>query len=202
MNVDTVSALRTVFRDATVKRSRDLEAAGISRVTLAGALRVGEVERIGRGLYRLPESPVGEKHSLVMAAKRVPRGVVCLLSALRFHDLTTQNPHEVWLALPRHGWRPAQAKDAQSLRLVWLSPAAFAFGVETHDVEGVTLKVYSAAKTVADCFKYRNKIGLDVALEALREAWLAKRCTTDELMQAARVCRVAHVMRPYLESLT
>jgi predicted transcriptional regulator of viral defense system len=199
MKADFSSSLNSLFRDATVKRTRDLQASGMSRVHLAAALRAGEVERVGRGLYRLPESPVGEKHSLVLAAKRVPRGVVCLLSALRFHELTTQNPHEVWLALPRHSWRPAE--DGQPLRLVWLSAMSFASGVETHEIEGLPVKVYSVAKTVADCFKYRHKIGMDVALEALREARREKRCTMDELMSAARVCRVAKVMHPYLESL-
>ena len=191
--------LRELFRDATVKRPRDLQAGGLNRVRLAAALRAGAVERLGRGLYRLQDSPVSEKHSLVLATKRVPRGVICLLSALRFHELTTQNPHEVWMALPQHSWRPTE--DSQPLRLIWLSPKSFSTGVETHVIEGLSVPVYSVAKTVADSFKYRNKIGLEVALEALREAWSKKRCTMDELMAAARLCRVANVMRPYLESL-
>lgn len=199
MKATCAFSLNGLFRDATVMRTRDLEAGGLNRVHLAAALRAGELERVGRGLYRLPESAVGENHSLVLAAKRVPRGIVCLLSALRLHELTTQSPHEVWLALPRHSWRPT--KDGQPLRLIWLSAKSFAAGVETHEIEGLPVKVYSVAKTVADCFKYRHKIGMDVALEALREARREKRCTMDELMGAARVCRVSRVMQPYLESL-
>jgi predicted transcriptional regulator of viral defense system len=200
MNLDNTCNIESFFRDAAVKRPRDLEADGLNRVRLATAVREGNVERLGRGLYRLSESPVTENHSFVLAAKRVPRGVICLLSALRFHNLTTQNPHEVWMALPQHSWRPTE--DGQPLRLIWLSPQSFKAGVETHKIEGLSVNVYSVAKTVADCFKYRNKIGVDVAMEALRDAWRGKRCTIDELMKAARLCRVANVMRPYLESLT
>ena len=200
MNPGNKFNLQQFFGDATVKRSRDLEAAGLNRVRLAAAVREGQVERLGRGLYRLAEGPVTENHSLVLAAKRVPRGVICLLSALRFHNLTTQSPHEVWMALPLHSWHPTG--NGQPLRLIWLSPQCFEADVETHEIEGMSVQVYSAAKTVADCFKYRNKIGVDVALEALHDAWRAKRCSIDELMKAAQHCRVANVMRPYLESLT
>src|SRR5262249_46839841 len=126
-------------------------------------------------------------------------GVVCLLSALQFHGLTTQLPAEVWLALERGTRRPKE--EQLPLRVVFFSGPAFSHGVEEHEVEGVPIKVYSPAKTVADCFKYRNKIGLDVALEALRECWRQKRCTMDDLWRSARVCRVANVIRPYLESL-
>ena len=157
------------------------------------------VERVGRGLYTLPGAVLTERHSLAEACRRVPGGVVCLLSALRFHDLTTQNPAEVWMAIGQKAWRPRAANLA--LRLVYLSGAAFRDGVETHDVGGVTVRVFSAAKTVADCFKFRNKVGLDVALEALRDCWIKRRATLDELWHYAKICRVANVMRPYLESI-
>jgi predicted transcriptional regulator of viral defense system len=130
----------------------------------------------------------------------VPKGVVCLLSALRFHELTTQAPFEVWLAIGEKAWRPRV--DYPPLRVVRFSAAALASGVEQHQIEGVTIPVFSPAKTVADCFKYRNKIGLDVAIEALRECWGSRRCTMDDLWKYAKVCRVQNVMRPYLESIT
>ncbi len=192
--------MSAVFQGSTVKRSRELEAAGISRVQLQAAAKAGTVERVGRGLYRLPEAAVSENHSLALAAKRVPQGVVCLLSALRVHGLTTQSPHQVWLALPKHSWQPGAT--GLPLRFCWFSGPALTEGVESRHMEGVTVKVYSPAKTVADCFKYRRKIGLDVALEALSEARRERRCTVDEIMHFARICRVANVIRPYLEALT
>jgi predicted transcriptional regulator of viral defense system len=136
---------------------------------------------------------------LAEVARRVPKGVVCLLSALRFHGLTTQAPFEVWLAIENKAIAPKL--DYPSLRIVRFSGAALTEGVEEHVVDGVMVRVTGVAKTVADCFKYRNKIGLDVALEALREAWRGKRMTSDDLWRYAKVCRVANVMRPYLDSL-
>jgi predicted transcriptional regulator of viral defense system len=126
--------------------------------------------------------------------------VVCLLSALRFHDLTTQAPFEIWLAIGEKAWRPRMKYPP--LRIVRFSMAALGAGIEKHQIEGVTVHVYTPAKTVADCFKYRNKIGLDVAIEALRECWRARRCTMDDLWHFAGICRVRNVMRPYLEALT
>lgn len=156
--------------------------------------------RSGRGLYSLADTNLTENHSLAEACKRVPNGTVCLLSALCFHGLTTQAPFEVWLAID-HKARPPK-DDILSLRIVYMSGEALNAGVELHQVEGVTVRVYNQAKTVADCFKYRHKIGLDVALEALRQCWRERRCTMDELWHKAKICRVANVMRPYLESLT
>jgi predicted transcriptional regulator of viral defense system len=147
----------------------------------------------------LPDAELTEHHSLAEAAKRAPDGVVCLLSALRFHELTTQAPFEVWLAIPAAARTPKS--NSLPLRIVRFSGNALTEGVEEHLVEGVPVRVYSPAKTVADCFKFRNKIGLDVALEALRETWRARRATMDELWRYAEVCRVGKVMRPYLESL-
>jgi predicted transcriptional regulator of viral defense system len=134
----------------------------------------------------------------VEVAKRVPKAVACLLTALRFHELTTQAPFEVWIALPRGAWRPRL--EYPQLRVLRFSGASLAEGIETHVIQGVPVKVYNPAKTVADCFKYRNKFGLDVALEALRECWREKKTTIDELNRYAEVCRVRNVMRPYLES--
>ncbi len=200
MSRATKNPLTAAFAGSSVRRTRELEAAGISRVRLSLAVEQGFVEKVDRGLYRLARAKVGENHSLAAAVKRVPQGVVCLQSALRFHNFTTQSPHEVWLALPRKAWHPEPG--SLPLRFVWFSGPALTEGIEIHRVEGVDVRVYSPAKTVADCFKYRGKIGLDVALEALREAWRERRCTMDELMHFARICRVANVVRPYAESLT
>ena len=189
-----------LLRLGGVLRPRDLDALGIRPEYLHQLYEAGLLERVGRGLYALPNAEVTEHHSLAEAAKRVPHGVVCLLSALRFHGLTTQAPFEVWLAIGRKARRPKEA--ILPLRIVWFSGEALDAGVEEHSIEGVTVKIYGPAKTVADCFKYRNKIGLDVALEALRECWRERRCTMDDLWRYAEICRVGKVMRPYLQSLT
>jgi predicted transcriptional regulator of viral defense system len=186
-------------RELGVLRPRDLAQHGIAREYLSRLTQAGLLERTGRGLYVLPDAELTDHHSLAEAAKRVPAGIVCLLSALRFHDLTTQAPFEVWLALPPAARRPRPGSPP--LRIVRFSGSALTEGIEEHVIEGVRVRVYNPAKTVADCFKYRNKIGLDVALEALRETWRERRATMDELWRYAEVCRVATVMRPYLESL-
>lgn len=193
--------LARAFRTTTLHRSRDLGRYGISRMELQAAVAAGLLERAGRGLYLLPgSSTVTGQHTLAQVAQRIPQGIFCLLSALRFHELTTQNPPEVWVALPPSAWRPCL--DVVAVRLVHFSGPALTEGVEQHRVEGVPVRVTSPAKTVADCFKFRGKVGLDVALEALRETWKARRATMDELQHYAGTCRVARVMRPYLESLT
>ena len=139
------------------------------------------------------------RHTLAEATRRCPKGVVCLLSALRFHGLTTQNPREVWMAIDRKAWRPTASGPA--LQLAYLSGPSLSAGVEVHDVSGVRVRVFSAAKTVADCFKYRNKIGVDVAVEALREFSRTHGSRASELARYARVCRVTRVMQPYLDAI-
>jgi predicted transcriptional regulator of viral defense system len=183
----------------SVLRTQDLEHLGVSRKALKELSDRGILERIGRGLYRVSGSQITEHQSLVEASKRVPQGVVCLLSALRFHGLTTQNPFAVWLAIDRKAWQPKV--DYPPLQIVRFSGEALRSGMEAHVLQGVQVRVYSPAKTVADCFKYRNKIGLDVAIEALKDCIEKKLCTFDDLWRFARICRVANVMRPYLESL-
>lgn len=185
-------------RAAGAIRPRELEAQGVSRKHLQRLYEQGLLDRSGRGVYVPKGSDLSENQSLVEVSQRVPSGVVCLLSALRFHDLTTQNPFEVWVALPPRSWHPQL--DYPPLRVVSLSGAAFTEGVEEHHVGGALVRVYSPAKTVADCFKYRNKIGLDVALEALRDYRRRFRGDTDALWHFAQVCRVARVLRPYLEA--
>ena len=188
-----------LVRKAGVLRPRDLDSCNIPRTYLSRLCSAGKLQRIGRGLYVLPGSGATEHHSLAEAGKRVPKGVVCLLSALSFHELTTQAPFEVWLAIGEKAWRPRL--EYPPLRIVHFSQTALNAGVEEHKLDGVTVHVYSPAKTVADCFKYRNKIGLDVAIEALRECRRARHCTMDDLWHYAAICRVRNVMRPYLESL-
>jgi predicted transcriptional regulator of viral defense system len=183
-----------------VLRPRDLDADGIPREYLRRLLDEGLLERTGRGLYVVAGSKPTPNHTLAEVCKRIPHGVVCLLSALRFHELTTQAPFEVWLAIDEKARLPKV--DYPPMRIARFSGKALEFGVQEHRIEGVAVRVYSPAKTIADCFKYRNKTGLDVALEALRDCWKQRRTTMDGLLAAAKVCRAANVMRPYLESLT
>lgn len=183
-----------------VFRPRDMVMAGYSREYLRRLVSQGDVLQLGRGLYASSGFDGDQNQSLVEAAKRVPRGVVCLVSALQFHGIGTQSPHQVWLSLPRGSNRPRDAR--LPLRFVRFSGSAYTFGIEEHSLTGGTIQVYSPAKTVADCFKYRKKYGLDVAVEALREGWRAKKFTMQDLAAAAAVCRVSRVMQPYLEMLT
>jgi predicted transcriptional regulator of viral defense system len=181
-------------------RPRDVEAVGIHREYLLRLYRNGELSRVGRGLYALPGAMTSEFLSLAHVAKRMPNAVICLISALEFHHLTTQIANSVWIAIENKTWEPTIKYPP--LEIVRFSGQAFSFGVEKHEVDRVTVNVYNPAKTVADCFKFRNKIGLDIALEALRETWRSRRVTMDELWEASKVCRVAKVMRPYLETMT
>jgi predicted transcriptional regulator of viral defense system len=193
---------RSLFRRrGWVMSAAQAKAAGIGRGRLAGMVRDGVVEHVARGLYRWADANVTEHHSLALASRSMRGGVVCLLSALRFHGLTTQLPHEVWLAIDRRRGG-ATRRRVVPMRLFRLSGACFSSGVERHRIEGVTVRVYSVAKTIADCFKHRNKVGLDVAMEALREGWRDRRFKMDDLWHFAEVCRVARVMRPYVEMET
>lgn len=172
---------------------------GIHPRTLYAMRDAGLVERLGRGLYRLAKAAPLSNPDLITVALKVPKGVLCLVSALSFHDLTTQVPHAVHVALPFGAERPRL--DSPPTRFSWFKEPAYGSGAETHKIDGVPVRVYSPAKTVADCFKFRNKIGLDVALEALKLCLKKKRSKPDELLKYARVCRVEKVMRPYLEAL-
>jgi predicted transcriptional regulator of viral defense system len=186
-------------RRAGVIRARDLTSQGIPRVYLKRLQEKGVLEQVGRGLYTLAGAPVTEHHTLAEAAKRVPHGVVCLLSALSFHKLTTQAHFEVWLAIDPSARKPRL--DYPPLRIVRMTGEAREAGVEKHNIEGVPVRITSAAKTVVDCFKFRNKLGLDVALEALRDYRRDRHRNLDDLWRFAKVCRVANVMRPYLEAV-
>lgn len=188
-----------VVREVGIFRPRDLGAHGIPREYVRRLESQGCLVRESRGLYRVREAQVTQNHSLVVVCKRVPHGVVCLLSALRFHKLTTQAPFEVWLAIDRKARRPAA--EGTPLRLVRFSGPALHRGIEVRSIEGVQVQVYGPAKTVADCFKYRNKIGLDVAIEALRDYRGRHRADMDELWRYAKICRVSAVIRPYMEAM-
>ena len=190
--------LLDLVRAQGVITPKDLRAHGIPREYLSRFHGKGVIERSSRGVCYLPEAEITEHHSLAEAVKAIPRGVICLLSALQFHGLTTQVPYEVWIALDYEAYRPQG--DGLPLRVVRFSGQALPTGVEDHSIEGVPVKIYSPAKTVADCVKYRNKIGLDVALEALRDYWRSEHASADELWKYAKVCRVANVMRPYMEA--
>jgi predicted transcriptional regulator of viral defense system len=191
--------LQALLRRSGTARSRDLVAAGLTRSELSRMVAAGQLARVARGLYALPGYQDGEQGALVAVAKRAPGVVFCLLTALRFHDLTTQAPFEVWIAIGNKAHPPRL--DYPPLRTVRFSPASLAAGVEIHKVEGTPIRVTCVAKTVADCFKFRNKVGLDVALEALREARRAKKASADELWRYAKLNRVANIMRPYLEAV-
>lgn len=189
----------SIERSQGVLRPRDVAGQGISRTSIQRLTKAGALERVGRGLYVPAGARITEHHTLAEAAKRVPTGVVCLLSALSFHRMTTQSPHEVWLAIDVKARKPAA--DWPPMRIVRFSGRARPFGVEVHVVEGVEVRITSRAKTVADCFKYRNKIGIDVAIDALKEYLRKRGRSMEDLEQAAAVCRVSRVIRPYVEAL-
>lgn len=187
-------------RVRTLLRARDLAQRKIPSVVLSRLVAAGKLERVTRGVYGIPGLAISEHRSLAEVALRAPRGVICLLSALRVHGIGTQAPFEVWLAIEHRS--PVPRLDQPKIRPVRMSGAAFTDGVEHLSIDGVSVPLFTAAKTVADCFKYRNKIGLDVALESLRDGWAQRKFTMDELWHFATIDRVANVMRPYLESVT
>lgn len=193
------SPLLRLIRRMGIVRPIDVEAHGIPRAHLYRLVREGQVERQSRGLYVASRHPYTTEHTLAQVAKRVANGVFCLLTALRFHDLTTQSPAEVWIALPEKARKPRL--EYPRLRVARFSGPALNEGIETHRMEGVEIRVYSAAKTVADCFKYRNKVGIDVAVEALRDFSRKYRGGATELARFARICRVTRVMQPYLDAI-
>ncbi len=191
-------ALRLIEKQG-ITRPRDLAAHDITRAQLARLVDQGLVVREARGVYVAARHAPTAEHSLAQVAKRIPEGVFCLLTALRLHGLTTQSPAEVWVALPEKARRPQL--DHPRLRIARFSGEALTEGIEERRAEGVTLRVYSAAKTVADCFKYRNKIGIDIAVEALRDFSRKHRGGANELARHARICRVARIMQPYLDAI-
>ena len=197
--ISTEQILHKFLRRAGTARSHELVAAGVARSALSRMVAAGKLARVARGLYALPDYQGGEHEALVTVAKRAPSVVFCLLTALRIHDLTTQAPFEVWVAISNKAHPPRL--DYPPLRTMRFADAALAAGVETHKIDGVPVRVTGVAQPVADCFKFRNKIGLDVALEALREARRARKASASDLWRYARLNRVTNVMRPYLEAV-
>jgi len=195
----TASArLLKLARSGSLVRTRDVAELGIHTGELTRLTRAGELERLGPGRYQRPGAPVSsEHHDLAIATNAVRGSVICLLSALRFHGIGAQLPHQVWIAVPR-GTRVPRL-DAPPIRVINISPALFDIGVEVHRIEGHGTRVYGVARTVADCFRFRNTVGLDVALEALSESWRAKRLDLNHLNRVAKRLRVQRVMQPYLE---
>ncbi len=179
--------------------SREFTSEGIDIKTLTRMVPDGEIQRITRGLYAAADYIPGTYHSLIEACKLVDTGVVCLLSALSFHEIGTQNPHDIWIALMR-GSRIPQVNNLP-IKISLFSTDSYISGIEERIVDGTTIRVYSIPKTIADCFKYRNKIGIDVAIEALKDVIMNRRASLEELIHFAKICRVSKVMMPYLEAL-
>jgi len=194
-----IDHLPSLFKENALLRSKELESAGISRTQIGKLVENGKLVRVTRGVYATPETQLNERLSLAVVAKVVPAARICLLSALRFHDLTTQNPHEAWIAIGVKDRKPKI--EYPPLRVNRFSGPAYDLGVEKHAIEGVPIEVYSVAKTVVDLFRYRQKIGIDVAIEALREGWRERRFSISELTRLAQACRMDRIMTPYLESL-
>ena len=199
MSTDAERRALQVIRRLGVFRVADLEAHGVPRGWVYQLLRRRRVTRHARGVYTASNHSYTTQHTLAHVAKRVPRGVFCLLTALCFHELTTQLPADVWIALPEKARKPRL--DYPRLRVTRASGPALTEGIEMHRIEGVEVRVYSAAKTVADCFKYRNKVGLDVAIEALRDFSRDHRGGATELVRFAKICRVTRVIQPYWEAI-
>lgn len=186
-------------RQKGMLRPGDLQGVGAARVVLTRLTASGQLEKVGRGLYRLPGTNASEHETLAAVATKVPQAVFCLLTALQFHGLTTQLPRQVWIAMPRGSHVPKM--DYPPVKMTQFTGEAYSEGIETFERDQIALHVYGVAKTVADCFKHRNKIGLDVALEALRDARSQNKVSANDLWHFAKICRVANVMRPYLEAI-
>jgi predicted transcriptional regulator of viral defense system len=198
-NTETMKQARALLQpQAAGFRTGEALKAGIHPRTLYKMRDQGAIERLGRGMYRFADMPSFGNPDLATVAMKVPKGVICLISALSYHELTTEIPHEIYLALPRGAETPRL--DYPPMRFFWFSGPAFTEGVEQHEVDGIPVRVFNPEKTLADCFKYRNKIGLDVVLEALKFYRQKKRFHADDLLRYARICRVEKIIRPYLEA--
>ena len=191
--------VKELLGSTPLMNSREFSSEGIDTKTLTRMVDEGAIHRIARGLYTAPDYIPGTHHSLLEACKLIDTSVVCLLSALSFHEIGTQNPSEVWIAVPR-GTRMPEVSE-YPIQISLFSGKAYSSGIEEHTMDGVVIRVYSIAKTIADCFKYRNKLGMDVAIEALKDIIRNKRTSFDEILHFARICRVEKVMKPYMESL-
>jgi len=194
------SIARKLLAERGMARLADLRAAGVTAATMTRMANDGEVVRLARGLYQLADAELDAQHSLAEAASRVPKGIICLTSALAFHGLTDQLPRKVWIAIGVRDWAPEPSSPP--LRIVRMTNALLDDGVETHTIESVRVKVFSIAKTIADCFRHRRSVGLTIALEGLQEALRQRKVTPAVMSRQAAKSGVATVMRPYLEALT
>jgi predicted transcriptional regulator of viral defense system len=200
INQDRFKKAGNIFhRHGGVLRMSEALYAGIHRRMLYSMLEAGVIEQLSRGLYRLADLPPLGNPDLVSVSLKIPNGVICLISALAYHEITTQVPHEVYVALDRGTEAPRL--NHPPLRVFWFSGESFTVGIEKHKIDSVPVRIYSSEKTIADCFKYRNKIGLDIAIEALKLYRERKRFRGDDLVKFSKVCRVEKIMRPYLEAL-
>jgi len=195
----SIRRLRELFKERTFVTAKNVRERNIPTKFLTPLLRAGEIQRISRGLYSRTDASFPEETDYTIAAELVPHGVICLVSALRYHNLTDENPHEVSMTVQQGIWHPRVSYPP--IKYISASPKIFKFGIEEHFSSGIKIKVYSVEKTIADCFKYRNRIGLDVAIAALRAAASHNLLDYNELWKAAKVCRVSKIMQPYLESI-
>ncbi len=191
---------RELLNDRGILRLVELKEAGVTAATVGRMVEDGDAIRLARGLYQLSDAPLDAHHSLAEAGKRFPKGVVCLVSALAFHGITDQLPRRVWMAIGRNDWTPKP--NDMSIRVLRFAHDLLKNDVETHTIEGVPVKVFGVAKSVADCFRHRGKIGLNVALEGLQEALRQRKATPAEIALVADRGRVGTVIRPYLQALT
>jgi predicted transcriptional regulator of viral defense system len=199
--MDTLAdRLAQIVQQQPVIRPKDLAQWGIPSNYLGRFVRAGKLERVGRGLYSSVQTSPTENRTLLEVCKKIPQAVICLSSALRFHEFTTETPSQIWIALKQGSWTPRI--EYPPVRVVRFSGASLDFGVKEYPVEGHKIRVYTPAKTVADCFKFRSAVGTELAIQALRACFREKKATMDELWAAAKICRVANVMRPYMESLS
>ncbi len=198
-NLTKSEQLAKEFQSVSNLTSSELETLGYSRTVISNAVKSGHIERLSRGLYTSANAPISEHASLVQVAKQSPSARICLLSALKFHDLTSQSPHEVWIAIDRKARKPSYSSPPT--QVVRFSGTAYEIGVETHAIEGTKVAIYSVAKTVVDLFRYRNTIGIDVAIEALKEGWKEGRFTIAEINKIAKSCSAATTLSPYLETV-
>ena len=196
---DRAERLIEFVREMGVARSSDINRAGYPRVLLTRAVNQGRLQRVDRGLYSVVEHELTEWHDLAEIAKAVPNAVIGLISALAFHQIGTQMPYEHWIVLPAKAWEPTGTRRFRTTRF---AEPYYSAGIEEHVIEGVSVRIYSPAKTVADCFRMRSKVGFDVAIEALREGWRTRKFTMDELDKYAKLNKVRKVMRPYIEAIT
>lgn len=195
----TDEALQDFVRRRGVTKTSEISAAGFDRVALTRLVRLGEIQRLSRGVYAVSDHYLTEWHDLAEISKTSPKAVVALVSALAFHEIGTQMPYETWIALPKGSRTPALNKN---LNISRFSEPSFSAGIEDHEIEGVPVRIYSPAKTVTDCFRMRSKVGYDVAIEALKEGWRLRKFTMDDVNNFAELNKVDKVMRPYIEAIT